>query len=239
MIVVAMFAQHHHDGGDAGAEEDVRGQADDGLNVVFLHQVPANSAFLTATEQHAMWQYDGHDAVVAQMVEVMQQEGVVRLGLGRDAVFEADIFAGLRRFPVLGVGRIRDHSVHEQRLIGLILGLVGIEPRPVTFQCVSVAGHDVVRQDAAHDKIHTREIVGILLEFLCVILDVIRIAIATGHSLTDMDQQRARATRGVVDVDFFTAGEMPSHYFAHELRDFARRVELTGLLTRVGSEVAN
>ena len=163
MIVVTMFAQHHHDGGDAGAEEDVRGQADDGLNVVILHQVPANSAFLTTTEQHAMGQYDGHDAVVAQMVEVMQQEGVVRLGLGRDAVFEADILAGLRRFPILGVGRIRDHSVHEQRLIGLILGLVGVEPRPVTFQCVSVAGHDVVRQDAAHDKVHAREVVGVLL----------------------------------------------------------------------------
>ena len=54
-----------------------------------------------------------------------------------------------------------------------------------------------------------------------------------------MDQQRARATRGVVDIDFFTAGEMPGHYFAHELRNFARRVELTGLLTRIGSEVAN
>ena len=32
---------------------------------------------------------------------------------------------------------------------------------------------------------------------------------------------------------------MPGHYFAHELRNFARRVELTGLLTRIGSEVAN
>ena len=107
------------------------------------------------------------------------------------------------------------------------------------FLTCTVTSHNIVWQYATHDKIHTREIVGILLEFLCVILDVIRIAIATGHSLTDMDQQRARATRGVVDVDFFTAGEMPGHYFAHELRDFARRVELTGLLTRVGSEVAN
>ena len=217
MIVVAMFAQHHHDGGDAGAEEDVRGQADDGLNVVVLHQVPANSAFLTTTEQHAMGQYDGHDAVVAQMVEVMQQEGVVRLGLGRDAVFEADILAGLRRFPILGVGRIRDHSVHEQRLIGLILGLVGVEPRPVAFQCVSVAGHDVVRQDAAHDKVHAREVVGVLLEFLRVIPDVIRVAVATGHRLADVDEQRTRTACGVIDVDFLTAGEMPGHDFAHEL----------------------
>ena len=65
-----------------------------------------------------MWQHDGDDAVVTQMVEVMQQEGVVRLGLGRDAVFEADILAGLRRFSILGVGRIRDHSVHERQLMG-------------------------------------------------------------------------------------------------------------------------
>ena len=98
-----------------------------------------------------MGQYDGHDAVVAQMVEVMQQEGVVRLGLGRDAVFEADILAGLRRFPILGVGGF-ETTRPRTALIGLILGLVGVEPRPVAFQCVSVAGHDVVRQDAAHDK---------------------------------------------------------------------------------------
>ena len=133
MIVVAMFAQHHHDGGDAGAEEDVRGQADDGLNVVFLHQVPANSAFLTATEQHAMWQHDGHNAIITQVIEIMQQEGIISLGLRRNAIFETDIFARFRRLPVLGVGRIRDHGVHKQRLIGLVLRFVGIEPWPVAF----------------------------------------------------------------------------------------------------------
>ena len=36
-VVVTFFAQHHHDGGDAGAEEDVRWQSDDGLNMVVFH----------------------------------------------------------------------------------------------------------------------------------------------------------------------------------------------------------
>ena len=37
MVIVAVLAQHHHDGGDAGAEEDVRWQSDDGLNMVVFH----------------------------------------------------------------------------------------------------------------------------------------------------------------------------------------------------------
>ena len=80
-----------------------------------------------------MRQHDGHNAVVAQMVEIVQQEGIISLGLGSDAIFEADIFTRFRRLPVLGVRRIRNHGIYKQRLIGFVLGLVGIEPRPVAL----------------------------------------------------------------------------------------------------------
>ena len=79
------------------------------------------------------WQHDGHNAVITQVIEIMQQEGIISLGLRRNAIFETDIFARFRRLPVLGVGRIRDHGVHKQRLIGLVLRFVGIEPWPVAF----------------------------------------------------------------------------------------------------------
>ncbi|MNJ58889.1 hypothetical protein D3C77_545460 [compost metagenome] len=77
--------QHEDDGRDTRAEEDVGRQANDGFEVVVLDQLLADDAFLTASEQHAVRQDDGHDAVGLQVVQVVQQEGVVGLGLGGHA----------------------------------------------------------------------------------------------------------------------------------------------------------
>ena len=60
-----------------------------------------------------MRQDDGHNAVITQVIEIMQQEGIISFGLGSDAIFEADILTSFRRFPVLGVRGIRDHGVYE------------------------------------------------------------------------------------------------------------------------------
>ncbi len=92
-VVIAFLAQHHHDGGNACAEENIRRQTDDCLNMVVVNQIFANCAFFTTTEQHTVRQNDGHNAVVTQMVQVVQQEGIIRLGLGCYAIAEAWIFS--------------------------------------------------------------------------------------------------------------------------------------------------
>lgn len=81
-----------------------------------------------------MWQHDGHNAVITQVIEIMQQEGIISLGLRRNAIFETDIFARFRRLPVLGVGRISrlrrpQTAAHRSRPSFF----VGIEPWPVAF----------------------------------------------------------------------------------------------------------
>ena len=65
---LALLAQHHDDGGDARAEEDVGRKTYDGLDMAVLHQVFSDGAFLAAAEQHAVRQDDAHDAVGAQVV---------------------------------------------------------------------------------------------------------------------------------------------------------------------------
>ena len=76
------LAQHHNDGGNARAKENVGGQTDDGVNVVVLNQIFADRAFLTAAEQNTVGQNDGHNAVRLDMVKIVQQKGIVRLSLG-------------------------------------------------------------------------------------------------------------------------------------------------------------
>ena len=65
---LALLAEHHDNGRDTGAEEDIGRKSNDCLNMAVLHQVLANGALLTAAEQHAMGQNDAHDAVGAQVV---------------------------------------------------------------------------------------------------------------------------------------------------------------------------
>ena len=77
-------------------------QADDGLEVIVLDQLLADHALFTTPEQHAVRKHDGHDAVGLQVVQVVQQEGVVGLGLGghaKSGVARVSVF--VQRVPLL------------------------------------------------------------------------------------------------------------------------------------------
>lgn len=96
---VPFLPEDHDDGGDARAEEDIRREADDGFDVVILDEVPPDLPLPftvgIAAEEHAVRQDDGHDAVGLEVVQVVQEEGVVRLAGRREAV----AVAGLGLFP--------------------------------------------------------------------------------------------------------------------------------------------
>ena len=90
IAAVAFLLQHHDKGRYARAEEDVRRQTDDGLYIVALDEVAADFALAVvhlsvlvdgciATEEHAVRQHDGHYAVGLEVVELMKEEGEVRL----------------------------------------------------------------------------------------------------------------------------------------------------------------
>lgn len=166
-----------------------------------LNQILTNLTFLAAAEQHAMRQNNGHNAIGTQMVQVVEQERIIRLGFRGYAITEARIDLLISGIPILRVGRIGNHRIHEQRIVGLLLVLQRVEPRPVVLQGVAVAGNDVVGKNATHHQIHTREVIGVLLKLLRVIHDGIRIAVTSSHSLADMNQQGTGAGCRIVDLD--------------------------------------
>ena len=169
----------------------------------------------------------------------MQKESVIGLGFRGNAELEARIEFFVFRIPVLGVRGIRHHGIDEQRIVGLVLVLDRIEPGPIVFERIAIARHDVVGEYSAHDQIHAREVVRVLLKLLRIILDGVGVAVASCHGLADIDKQRAGSTRGVVDGDVFASGQVPRNYLAHEHGHLVRRVELAGFLTSVGGEVAD
>ena len=239
VAALALLSKHHDDGRNARTEEDVGREPDDSLDMTILHQVFANGAFLATTEQHTVGQNDAHNAVGAQVVQIVQKEGVVSLGFRSNAKFEARVELLVFRIPILGVWGIRHHGIDEQRIIGLVLVLDRIKPGPVIFKRVAVTRHDVVRKYSAHNQIHTREVVRVFLKLLRIVLDGVWVAIASRHSLADIDKQRARTARRVVDSDILASRQVPRDYLAHEHRHLVRRIELAGLLTRIGSKVAD
>ena len=207
--------------------------------MTILHQVFANGALLATTEQHTVGQNDAHNAVGAQVVQIMQKEGVISLGFRSNAKLEARVELLVFRIPILGVRWIRHHSIDEQRIVGLILVLNGVEPGPVIFKRVAIACHDVVRKYSAHNQIHTREVERIFLKLLRIIFDGVWIAVASRNGLANIDKQRARTACRIVDSDVLTSRQVPRDYLAHEHRHLVRGVELAGLLTRIGSKVAD
>ena len=204
-----------------------------------LDQILTNLTFLSAAEQHAMRQNDGHDAIGTQMVQVVEQESIICPGLRSYAIAETRIDLLVSGIPILRIGWIGDHRIHEQRIVRFLLVLQRVEPRPVVLQSVAVAGNDVVGKNATHHQIHTREVVGVLLELLRVIHDGIRIAVTSSHRLTDMNQQGTGAGCRIVDLDLLAPLQMPGDDFAHQLGNLRRCVEFAGLLPRIGGEIAD
>ena len=77
IVIVAMLLQHHDNCRDAGAEENVCGETYDGVNLVFLYEIPADHRLrllllVFPAKQNAVRKHDCHDAIRLDMVKVMQ-----------------------------------------------------------------------------------------------------------------------------------------------------------------------
>ena len=104
-------------------------------------------------------------------------------------------------------------------------------------QAVTVAGDDVVRLHAAHDQVHTSEVVGVLAQLLGEVLNTVWVTHALGDGMADVKQQGARAGGRVVNLNLVAALEVVSDDVAHDERDLMRGVELACLFARVGREL--
>ena len=113
-----LLVEHDEAGGDAGAVEEVRGQADDRLDVAALDQGLANRGLGVASEQHAV----GHDSDAAgrglQRLDHVQQEGVVTVLVGRsgEAIEAAEVLLPPVRPRLDGEWRIGDEVVERHQV---------------------------------------------------------------------------------------------------------------------------
>ncbi|MDT4859516.1 hypothetical protein FQZ97_940270 [compost metagenome] len=74
-VVALRLLQHDDAGRDGGAEEQIRRQLDNGIDVVVVDQVLANLGFRTAAIEHAGEFDNGSRAVDRQPAENVQREG--------------------------------------------------------------------------------------------------------------------------------------------------------------------
>ena len=134
---------------------------------------------------------NGHNAVRLDMIQIMEQEGVIRLSFWRQTkAGKARISFLVCGVPSLRIRRIGDDCIHIQGIIGLN-GVVVIKIRPVLFESIAIAGNDIVRLDPAHHQIHAGQVVGVFLQLLCVVLDIVGVRHILGDALANVDQQRS------------------------------------------------
>lgn len=144
-LITAVFLQDHDERGDARSEEDVGRQADDGVDVVFLNELGANLSFSLSiftlvgrqesavgrteawgltTEEHAVGKDDGEDAIGLEMMEFVEEEGIVGLRFRRETILgKANISFLVLGIPVLRIRRIADHGVDGERLGDVVVFL--------------------------------------------------------------------------------------------------------------------
>ena len=120
------------------------------------------------------------------MIQVVQEEGVVCLTFGCNAVTITGICFLVLRVPALRIRRVGNHCIQIERIISL--GCIVVH-RPVLLKGIAATGKDIVGLDTTHDKVHTSEVVCVLLQLLRIILNVVLAFHVLGHAFTNGNQQ--------------------------------------------------
>ena len=214
---------------NAGAVEQVGGQADHGVEQVLVDQLLADFALAAAAKQHAV-RDDHADAPVlvggaVGHLDHVADEGVIAFALGRHAAPEAPVAIRRRvvRAPLVErEGRVGDDDVEVHQVVALAVLRVaqGVAPADVP------GGHVHVVEQHVHHAKRPRAAVDLL---------PVDGVILAADLLGTLDQQRSAATGGVTDalagLRIEQAGEQGA--------DFGRGVELTGFLARARGEFAD
>ena len=134
ILSLASLLEHENDRRNTRAVEDVRGQPDHGIEIILiLYDRLSDHALSCSAEQHAMRKHDSHSAAILQMVQAVQNERVISLGLGRQlaVILEPRVLKlCVAVIPMRGIRRICDDGIEGARAIDALL-IRSI--RPVAF----------------------------------------------------------------------------------------------------------
>ena len=231
-----VFVQNQNAGRNAGAVEQVAGQANDGFEITSVNEILARLALFSTPEQHAVRHDGGHAAMALEHGQHVLHEHQVslfalfrhpdvkpaRVGNGFFFLGAAAVVLGFGLGVVLTEGRIGEHAVESAQLVVLVFVLrVG--------QGVSVA--DVGVRDTVQQHVHLADGPGGAHLFLTGQHQVFRVAAAFAQVIARLDQHAARPYRGVVHAHvFFGVAD-----FDADAHDFGWGVKLASLLAcRIG-----
>ena len=220
------LVKHKDAGGDAGAVEEIGGQADDGFQVTRADELLADDGLRIAAEEHAVRKNAGAFARAFQRANDVQQECVVAL-LGRwHSPYESLVGVtlwGQTSSPSLDrERRIGDHVVVGAELFAILE--LGRGQR--------VALQDVGRRKIVQDHVHAGETGGGHIHLLPFEGDVFS---CFGG---DFEQERPRAAGGVVGGGGGDGvGGRDADDLRHDAADFGRGVELALALAALTGEV--
>ena len=212
------LVHHQQAGGDAGAVEQVAGQADDGLQIAVLDKVLARLALFAAAKQHTMGHDGGHAAIVLEHRQhVLDKHQVGLFALlrhhHRETAGEFQVFFDV----VLAERRIGDDAVEAFEFVALIQVLRFAD---------GVFLADVGMGDAVQQHVHLADGPGGAVFLLAVERQFIGIAALFTQVVAHLDQHAAGTDGGVVDAHaLFGVTD-----FDAEAHHFGGGVELTGLL---------
>ena len=207
--------------------------------MVILNQVLSDFTFLTATEQYAVGKNDCHNAVRLDMEQIVKQESIIGFSFGsksKTSITRISLFIG--RVPSLRIRRIGHDCIHIERIIG-IHRIIFVKVRPILLKSIAVTSDDIIRFDATHNQIHSGQVVGVLLQLLSEVFDVVVIGHILGNALTDIDKQRSRTACRVVNFDFTFALQVACNDFRHQQGYLVRGVELTCFLSGICRKVTD
>ena len=224
----ARGAQHQDAGGDAGAVEQVGGQADDRLDDVVVQQPGADVAFGAAAEQHPVRHHGGRDppAALEDRDHVLDEHQVGLLAaLGRPAPLEPFRVLHAVAGVVQGERRVGQHPVEPVQLPAVDVHGLG----------EGVAVLHVGVGDAVQQQVHLRDRPDAAVVLLARQVQVARVPAVLLHVVLGQDQHAARPRARVIHRH----ARLRLDQFHHHPHHRPRRVELAALLPGGVGELAD
>ena len=223
----AFCPQDQDGGGDAGAVEQVRSQADHRVQQVVLDDGLADFALDSAPEEHAVGHDRGDNAVLFEYRQHVLEEHQVGLlaTLRGVAVLEPLLEGEGGLVVVLAERGVGDHPVEELQIT--IADVLGAGE--------SVFVEEVGIPDSVQEHVHLGNRPGGAVVLLTCQLQVFGVASAVRHMVAGIDQHSPGARAGVVNGHTFFRVDQTHHQLHHR----PRGVELAALLARRVGEVAD
>src|SRR5574344_1622219 len=222
VILLTAFLEHQDTGRDACAIEDIGRKSDDGIHIVLLlDEETADYALGIATEQHAMRSDTSHCATLVEVVNHVENKGIVGSLAWCQASCLAETIIVVELIGSTPFGR--EWRICNDRIKLCIA-------KSISLQRVAIFYTEVTKFYAMKKHIHTSQVVGRRVLFLSENLVCMTDACCT-------EQQRTTTTSRVINIAQTSVTN--GYYLCQDTAYFLRSVELTSFLASTSGKLRN